>query len=52
MPAKLVKKHVVSSQEVDKVGLQELFDLGVIKLSDLEGAYSANVTSVVAVKEK
>ena len=52
VPAKLVKKHVVSSQEVDKVGLQELFDLGVIKLSDLEGAYSANVTSVVAVKEK
>lgn len=52
VPAKLVKKYVVSVQEVDKVGLQELFDLGVIKLSDLEGAYSANVTTVVTVKEK
>lgn len=51
VPVKFVKKHIVSSSYVDKEGLQELFDLNVITLSDLEGCYDAKVTSVVTVKE-
>lgn len=51
VPIKFVKKHIVSSSYVDKEGLQELFDLNVITLSDLEGCYDAKVTSVVTVKE-